>query len=352
MKNPLILGIETSCDETAVAIFCGKQELSTVVSSQVKIHNQYGGIVPEIASRNHTMDIAGVVEKAVEQANIELKDIDYIAVTCGAGLSGALLVGLSFAKSLAYGLQIGLIGVNHIQAHIDANYIEQHDLTPPFLAIVVSGGHTSIVRVDDYNQYEVVAQTLDDACGEAFDKVARVLGLGYPGGAVIEKFAKRGIPNLSFFKEETYTKKQDFISYSGLKTAAINFWHNYKQKNSINNDSVDENFINNFCASFLHNAIDMIIKPSLYYAKQFGYRTVVLAGGVAANQVLRQKLSTELATIKAKLCVPSIKYCTDNASMICIRAYHTITYDKTYKNNNSWFAMNANSGLKINENIN
>jgi len=336
-----ILGIETSCDETAASVYLGKNELSSTVFSQVAIHQKYGGVVPEVASRNHTMDLPIVVAQAVQKAGVQLRDIDIVAATYGAGLSGALLAGLSFAKGLAYGLGVRFVGINHIQAHIDAVYIE-NDIKPPFLAVVVSGGHTSIVRVDDYNSYVEIDHTLDDACGEAFDKVARVLGLPYPGGVEVERLAKCGADDIEFFKSETYTRQSGHISYSGLKTAAINYIHNIEQKGLMS-----QQLKCNICASFLRDAINIVVAPTLRAAKRYSYNTVVLAGGVAANAKLRQVLQDNLALVNAKLFVPSKKYCTDNASMLCMRAFNKLRDSNFDIDDRSWYGLNANSALTI-----
>ncbi|MCL2598347.1 MAG: tRNA (adenosine(37)-N6)-threonylcarbamoyltransferase complex transferase subunit TsaD [Firmicutes bacterium] len=369
-RQPIILGIETSCDETAASLFCGSVEAASVVSSQIHIHKKYGGVVPEVASRNHTMDLPIVVGEVVKKAwsgdkrqilesilckkhehktdakqgvlGFGLADIDFVAATYGAGLSGALLCGLSFGKALAYTLGVPFVPVNHIQAHIDANYIGS-DLKPPFLAVVVSGGHTSIVSVEDYNRYEEIVGTVDDACGEAFDKLARVLGLGYPGGKVVEERARMGTPCIQLFKNDPKQMKQ--ISFSGLKTAAINVVHNAQQKGvSL------ESLTNDLCASFLQEAVGMVVRPTLAIAKSRGCKTVVLAGGVSANLVLRQVLREELQKIGATLWAPPIQYCTDNASMICMRAYNRIVHGAYDGEHKAWLGVNANSALRIGEN--
>src|SRR5574344_2063805 len=266
MKDTLILGIETSCDETSVAVVKnGREILSNVISSQIPIHEKFGGVVPEIASRNHVEAISNVMKKAIKEANVELKDIDAIACTYGPGLVGALLVGVSYAKALSYSLDIPLIGVNHIEGHIDANYITHKELQPPFIALVISGGHTHLIKISDYTTFELLGKTRDDAVGEAFDKVARVIGLGYPGGPKVDKLAKEGQANIELPK--THIEGLDF-SFSGIKTAIINLHHKNPDINKAD-----------LCASFEKYVTDILLENSLKAAKELGTNKIALAGG-------------------------------------------------------------------------
>ncbi|MCL2848086.1 MAG: tRNA (adenosine(37)-N6)-threonylcarbamoyltransferase complex transferase subunit TsaD [Firmicutes bacterium] len=314
-----ILAIETSCDETAVSVVKdGRQILSNVIASQIDIHQKFGGVVPEVASRNHTLAINSCIEKAILDARVDITEIDAIAVTYGAGLLGALLVGISSAKALAYTLKIPLIKVNHIEAHICANFIEYKDLTPPFLAVVASGGHTNLYEVEDYNKYVPIGGTTDDALGEAFDKVARLLGLPYPGGPEIEKLAKTGQATIKFFKNPKASFNKDLsLSYSGLKTAVVNYINNARQRG-------EKLAVNDICASFTKQAVDMLVDTAIYAVKNRGIKNIALAGGVASNSYLREKLIHEAEKIGAKVFIPPSILCTDNASMIASRAYFSI----------------------------
>ena len=270
-KDIFILGIESSCDETSVAVVKnGREVVSNIISSQIDIHKRFGGVVPEIASRNHTMAIVNVLDEALKSANITLDDIDAIAVTYGAGLVGALLVGVSTAKALSYMLKKPLIKVNHIRAHIAANYLENSLLVPPFLCAVVSGGHTELVNIKDYVSYEILGSTQDDAAGEAFDKVARLLGLEYPGGPQIDRLAKTGNNNIEFFKHAKTISDGYSFSYSGLKTAAVNYIHNEKAKGNIIN-------VPDVCASFTYYAIEPIVEKAFTATLNLGYENIALA---------------------------------------------------------------------------
>ncbi len=325
-----ILSIETSCDETAAAIVeNGCKILSSIIYSQINDHRVFGGVVPEVASRKHIETISNVISEAINQANVSLSnDIDCIAVTSSPGLIGALLVGVNLAKGLAYGLQKPLISVNHILGHIAANYIDNKNLRPPFLCLVVSGGHTQIIEVLDYINFNVIATTRDDAVGEVFDKVARVLGLGYPGGIEIEKHSLDGDDSaysLPYPKVSGY----DF-SFSGLKTAVINLVH------KINNSTENLN-INNITASFQKIAIDILIDKFLFVAKHYDYKDLALAGGVAANKLLRYRLNKAAKSHGYNLHIPDIKWCGDNAAMIGIQAY----YEYIYNNNIAHLDLNA-----------
>lgn len=321
-KDILILGIESSCDETSISVVKnGREVLSMVTNTQIDIHKLYGGVVPEIASRNHVMNIDTVYFEALNQAGITIDDIDAIAVTYGAGLLGALIVGVNFAKALAYSTGKPLIAVNHIEGHIAANYIAHEKLEPPFACLIVSGGHTALVEMKSYVDRKLIGTTTDDAIGESFDKVARECGLEYPGGPNIQKQAKLGEVNMKFtgmWKE----KIKDFnFSYSGLKTAVINYIHNEKQRgNELN--------IPNICASFQDEAVSQVVSKSIYALKQFGYDKIVLAGGVSANELLRSKMDEEAEKIGAKVFYPPIKLCTDNAAMIASAGYYNYINNK------------------------
>ena len=310
-KDILILGIESSCDETAASVVKnGREILSNVVFSQIDIHKLYGGVVPEIASRNHIQVVDQVVKLALEQANLTLADIDAIAVTYGAGLVGALLVGVSFAKGLSQASGLPLIAVNHIEGHICANYITYPDLEPPYMCLLTSGGHTAVVRVEDYDKYTVLASTVDDDVGEAFDKVARVLKLPYPGGPHVDKLAKDGNPTYKF---HSVVISNGNFSYSGLKTAVINTVHNALQKG-------EEVSPADIACSFNHSAIDGLIDTLRLHTKQSGLDTVAVAGGVGANSYLRERMK-EFESDGIRVCLPQLNLCGDNAAMIASRGY-------------------------------
>lgn len=314
-KNERIitLAIETSCDETACAVLeNGRRVLSNEVYTQIDIHQTFGGVVPEIASRNHLEKIAEVVEKALKDAEVSYEDIDQVAVTYGPGLVGALLVGLSTAKSLAYALGVPLIPVNHIEGHIAANYIAHPDLKPPFACLIVSGGHTHLVDVKDYAMFEIIGRTRDDAAGEAFDKIARTLGLGYPGGPLIDKMAKQGNPLAIDFPKAMMDQDHLDFSFSGLKSAVLNYLNSCKMKNI---DIV----VPDVCASFQHAVVEVLKSKAEQALVKTGYKTLVLAGGVAANSSLR----ASLGHIKGiDLYFPPIQLCTDNAAMIGSAGYY------------------------------
>lgn len=309
-KDSVILGIETSCDETSVAVMCGSELLSNIISSQIEIHRRFGGVVPEIASRNHLKAILPVIDEALSAAGIALGDVDAVAVTYGAGLVGALLVGVSAAKALSYALGKPLYAVNHIEAHIAANYISSPKLEPPFLAVVASGGHSGVARVDGLNKFTMIASTTDDAIGEAFDKVARALGLPYPGGPEIDKLARSGSAEIDFIQ---HRKRCAQLSYSGLKTAVVNYLHNFEQRGER---PVPENV----CASFQKTAVDMLLDIAFDAAVQTGIKKLALAGGVAANSYLRKKLEQDGQKYGCETYYPPMSLCTDNAAMICARA--------------------------------
>ncbi|MBR0157404.1 MAG: tRNA (adenosine(37)-N6)-threonylcarbamoyltransferase complex transferase subunit TsaD [Clostridia bacterium] len=318
-KNALILGIESSCDETAAAVLRGGREvLSMAVHTQIPIHRLYGGVVPEIASRSHTERITAVVEEALEKAEVGLSDIGSIAVTCAPGLIGALLVGVSFAKGLALAKELPLIGVNHIEGHIAANYLTYSDLEPPFMCLVASGGHSHIVLVKDYDEFELIGRTRDDAAGEAFDKVARALGLPYPGGPEVEKLAESG--NAKAYPLHTPFNSDysvyDF-SFSGIKTAVVNLMHNSQQKGEEPNRA-------DIAASFQHSVVETLTMKSVQAALDRGMGTLALAGGVSANQALRQRLQKECDKRGIRFCRPDMRFCTDNAAMIACQGYYRL----------------------------
>ena len=312
----LILAIETSCDETAAAVLSGREVLSNIISSQIDIHRRFGGVVPEVASRNHTMAISSVVKEALLEAGKTFKDISAIAVTYGAGLLGALLIGVSYAKALAYSLDIPLIAVNHITGHIAANYIAHKDLEPPFICLLVSGGHTALIDVKGYNQFELIGTTQDDAVGEAFDKVARLLGLKYPGGPEIDKLAKEGKAIIEFPIAYKGAEHLNF-SYSGLKTSVMNYINNSKARGEeINRADV--------AASFQKTAIEILMKNTLEATKRYNNKKIVIAGGVGANSELRSQMDKLAKTNKLKVYYPPLKLCTDNAAMIACQAYYMV----------------------------
>lgn len=331
MKDVYILGIESSCDETAAAVVKnGREVLSNIISSQVPIHEKFGGVVPEIASRNHVEAISNVTKKALKEANMDLKQIDGIACTYGPGLVGALLVGVSYAKALSYASKIPLIGTNHIEGHIAANYITHKDLKPPFLALIVSGGHTHLVHIKDYKEFEILGKTRDDAIGEAFDKVARVIGLGYPGGPKIDKLAKDGEANIHL--PGTYFENLDF-SFSGIKTAVINLHHKNPDVNKAD-----------LAASFEKAVTDVLITNALKAAESLNLNTIALAGGVSANSYIRERFLELEKTHNMKIYYPEPVLCTDNAAMIASAGYYNYINGIT-----SNLELNAVPNLKIKE---
>lgn len=312
-----ILSIESSCDETSVAVVeNGRNVLSNIISSQIDIHTRFGGVVPEVASRNHILSINPLIDKALKDAGVTLDDIDAIAVTQGAGLVGALLVGVTAAKALAYATKKPLIAVNHIKGHVAANFVEHKDLQPPFACLIVSGGHTAIVKVDSYTTFKLIGSTQDDAIGEAFDKVARVVGLGYPGGPKIDKVSKDVVPNIKFLKHDALKNSFD-VSYSGLKTAVINYVHTLKQAGK----EID---VPQICASFQAEAVDMVVKKAVRAAKENGLSTICLAGGVASNSCLRNRLKEDGKKMGIDVKFPSPILCTDNAAMIGALGYYNL----------------------------
>lgn len=333
-----ILGIESSCDETAAAVVeDGRIVLSNAISTQIPIHTLYGGVVPEIASRKHIERITQVVEQGLSDAGCTLDDIDAIGVTYGPGLVGPLLVGTSFAKALAYGRDLPLIGVHHIEGHISANYIEHPDLEPPFLCLVVSGGHTHLVRVMDYGQYEILGQTVDDAAGEAFDKVARAIDLGYPGGPKIEKKALEGNPDAIAFPRAKVDEHPYDFSFSGLKSAVLNYLNGLQMKGEPVNEA-------DVAASFQKAVVSALVDHAMMALDEFGGDKFAIAGGVASNGAFRQAMKDACEKRGVQFLCPSPILCTDNGAMIGAAAY----YDYMKGRRDSW-DLNATPNLKLGE---
>ena len=313
-ENAVILAIESSCDETCAAVIRGGREiLSSKIMSSATEHVRFGGVVPEIASRAHTSAVSLVVKEAIEASRLTLKDIDAVAVTYGAGLLGALLVGISYAKTLAYCLNVPLIAVSHIRGHLAAAYLSDKTLKPPFVSLLASGGHTAVIVVKDYDEFKILGSTLDDAVGEAFDKVARVLGLNYPGGPNVERLAREGQNNIKLPKMLKGEGGYNF-SYSGLKTAVINYAHGKEQKG-------EELPRADLAASFQSAALDILVEKAIQAAKEYDLKTVTVGGGVAANGYLREKLAKECEKNGLKLVLPEKILCTDNAAMIGAEGY-------------------------------
>ncbi len=316
-QDLIILAIESSCDETAVSVVKnGREVLSNIIASQIEIHRRFGGVVPEIASRNHLLAISNLYEEALKQAGISAEEIDAIAVTYGAGLMGALLVGVNFAKGLSYALGKPLIAVNHVHGHIASNYITYKDLKPPFLCLMVSGGHTAILKVSDYHKFKMLGSTVDDAVGEAFDKVARVLSLPYPGGPEIDKLAKLGKNNIKFTVSNALKNTLNF-SFSGIKTSVINYVHKMEQKK-------EKIIPEDVARSFEESVTDELVEKTIRAMKLSKSKKVVVAGGVGANSMLQEKLRKKAKEIGGEAFFPELKYCTDNAAMIGSAAYYYI----------------------------
>lgn len=334
-KRNLTLAIETSCDETAVAILeNGRTVLANNIYTQIEIHKKFGGVVPEVASRNHLDQISSVIDLALEEAKISLAEVDQVAVTYGPGLVGALLVGLSTAKALSYAMDVPLIPVNHIEGHIAANYIAFPELEPPFLCLIVSGGHTHLVEVKDYTTFHIIGRTRDDAAGEAFDKVARTLGLGYPGGPVVDRLAKLGNPEAIPFPMAMMAEDHLDFSFSGLKSAVLNYLNSAKMKG-------ETVCVEDVCASFQAAVVGALKGKTVRALKKLGYDKLVLAGGVAANSGLRDALA-DLRGVK--LYYPPLSLCTDNAAMIgCAGYYRFLSGVRGH------LEVNANPNLKIGE---
>lgn len=336
----LILAIESSCDETAASVVLnGRTVLSNVISSQIALHTLYGGVVPEIASRKHMEQINQVIELALQEADVTLDDITAIGVTYGPGLVGALLVGVAEAKAIAFAKHKPLVGVHHIEGHISANYIEHPELKPPFAALVVSGGHTHLVIVKDYGEYEIIGRTRDDAAGEAFDKVARAVGLGYPGGPKVDKLAKEGNPDAIAFPRAHVDGSEYDFSFSGIKSAVLNYINSCEMKGEEINRA-------DLVASFQKAVVDALVSRAMHAVKEYNMDTLAIAGGVASNSALRAALQKECDKTGVKFYSPSPIFCTDNAAMIGAAAYYE------YKKGvcHGW-DLNAVPNLKLGERI-
>ncbi len=337
-KDVLILAIESSCDETAASVVKnGREVLSNVISSQIALHTLYGGVVPEIASRKHIEKINQVIEEALGEAGVTLSDITAIAVTYGPGLVGALLVGVSAAKAISFATGIPLIGVHHIEGHISANFIENKELEPPFICLVASGGHSHLVVVKGYGEYEIVGRTRDDAAGEAFDKVARAIGLGYPGGPKIDKLAKEGNPDAIHFPRAKVGENEYDFSFSGLKSAVLNYLNGCQMKG-------EEVCKADVAASFQKAVIEVLVEHSLHAVKEFGCDKFAIAGGVASNSSLRAAFEASCSRQGVTFYHPSPVYCTDNAAMIGVAGYY-----EYIKGVRSGYDLNAVPNLKLGE---
>lgn len=337
-EDILILAIESSCDETAASVVKnGRGVLSNIISSQIELHTLYGGVVPEIASRKHIEKINQVIEEALVGAGVTLEDITAIAVTYGPGLVGALLVGVSAAKAISFAAQKPLVGVHHIEGHISANYIENQELEPPFVCLVVSGGHTHLVVVKDYGEYDIVGCTRDDAAGEAFDKVARAIGLGYPGGPKIDRLSKEGNPQAIHFPRAKVAQSEFDFSFSGLKSAVLNYLNSCKMKG-------EEIKRADVAASFQKAVIDVLVEHSMEAVKRLGCSKFAIAGGVASNSSLRSAFEEVCAREKIAFYHPAPIYCTDNAAMIGTAGYYEFIRGVRHG-----FDLNAIPGLKLGE---
>ena len=336
MEDVVILGIESSCDETAAAVVVnGRDVRSNVIYSQVPLHTLYGGVVPEIASRKHIEKINQVIRKALLDAEMTWEDITAIAVTYGPGLVGPLLVGVGAAKAISYAKNIPLVGVHHIEGHISANYIENKDLEPPFMCLVASGGHSHIVKCTDYGKYEIIGRTRDDAAGEAFDKVARAIGLGYPGGPKVDKLAKEGNPDAIEFPKSHFADAPYDFSFSGIKSAVLNYLNSCDMKGiEVNKADV--------AASFQKAVIEVLTENAVKAAKDFDCERLALAGGVAANSSLREHMRSEAEKAGLKFYNPSLIFCTDNAAMIGVAGYYD--YMRGIRDD---YSLNAVPNLKI-----
>lgn len=337
-EDVLILAIESSCDETAASVVKnGREVLSNVISSQIALHTLYGGVVPEIASRKHIEKINQVIESALAEADVTLEEITAIAVTYGPGLVGALLVGVAEAKALAYAAKKPLVGVHHIEGHVSANFIENPDLEPPFVCLIVSGGHTNLVIVKDYGEFEIIGHTRDDAAGEAFDKVARAVGLGYPGGPKVDKAAREGNPHaIEFPRAKVGDNPYDF-SFSGLKSAVLNYINHAKMTG-------EEICVPDLAASFQNAVVESLVSRAIMAAKEYGYDKLAIAGGVASNSALREGMKAACEKEGIRFYHPSPIYCTDNAAMIGAAAYYE--YQKGAR---SGWDLNAVPNLKLGE---
>jgi N6-L-threonylcarbamoyladenine synthase len=336
MKDIITLAIESSCDETSAAILKnGREVISNIVATQIDLHKKFGGVVPEVASRKHVENIDAVIQSALDEANMTFNDIDIIGVTHGPGLVGALLVGLSTAKALSFALDKPLVGVNHIEGHISANFIQDKELKPPFICLIVSGGHTHLAEVKDYGKYEILGRSRDDAAGEAFDKIARAMKLGYPGGPIIDRLSKVGnkdsikFPRI-YLEDDSY----DF-SFSGLKSSVLNYLNAKKMKN-------EDIIVEDVAASFQQSVVEVLTNKAIKAAKEKGYDKIVLAGGVAANSGLREMLVNECKKHNIDVKYPSLDLCTDNAAMIGCAAYYDYINGKVDD-----LSLNAVPNLKL-----
>ena len=337
-EDVLILAIESSCDETAASVVKnGRTVLSNVISSQIATHTVYGGVVPEIASREHIKAINYVIERALSEANVTLEDITAIGVTYGPGLVGALLVGVAEAKAIAYAAHKPLIGVHHIEGHVSANFIENPDLEPPFVCLIVSGGHTHLVIVKGYGEFEIIGRTRDDAAGEAFDKVARAVGLGYPGGPKVDKAAKEGNSHAMEFPRAKVADSPYDFSFSGLKSAVLNYINHAKMTG-------EEIYVPDLVASFQNAVVDVLVSRAITAAKEYGYKKLAIAGGVASNSALRAAMKEACDKNGITFYHPSPIFCTDNAAMIGVAAYY-----EYLKGNRSGWDLNAVPNLKLGE---
>ena len=337
-ENVTILAIESSCDETAAAVIRnGREVLSNVISSQIELHKLYGGVVPEIASRKHIEKINQVIESALEEAGMTLEEMDAIGVTYGPGLVGALLVGVAEAKAIAYAAKKPLVGVHHIEGHISANYIENLELEPPFMSLVVSGGHSHLVVVKDYGEYEIIGRTRDDAAGEAFDKVARAIGLGYPGGPKIDRISKEGNPEAIKFPRAKVGENVYDFSFSGLKSAVLNYLNGAQMKG-------EEVNVPDVAASFQKAVTDVLVEHAIHGAKEYHFKKLAIAGGVASNSGLRAAMQTACDKAGIAFYHPSPIYCTDNAAMIGVAGY----YEYIKGARHGW-DLNAVPNLKLGE---
>lgn len=338
MEDILILAIESSCDETAASVVKnGREILSNVISSQIELHKLYGGVVPEIASRKHIEKINQVIEQALADAGVTLDDLDAIGVTYGPGLVGALLVGVAEAKAIAYAKKLPLVGVHHIEGHVSANYIEHPDLEPPFLCLIVSGGHTHLVIVKDYGEFEILGRTRDDAAGEAFDKVARAIGLGYPGGPKIDKLSKEGNGDAIVFPRAKIEGSPYDFSFSGVKSAVLNYLNHAKMTGEEVNRA-------DLAASFQKAVVDVLVEHAMQAAEDYNIRKIAIAGGVASNQGLRSAMEKACAEKGYDFYRPSPIFCTDNAAMIGVAAY----YEYKKGTRHGW-DLNAVPNLRLGE---
>lgn len=339
-KDTLILAIESSCDETAASVVKnGREILSNIISSQIALHTLYGGVVPEIASRKHIEKINQVIEEALKRAQVTLEDIDAVGVTYGPGLVGALLVGVAEAKAIAYAAKKPLVGVHHIEGHIAANYIEHPDLEPPFLCLVVSGGHTHLVHVEDYGKFKIIGRTRDDAAGEAFDKVARAIGLGYPGGPKIDKVSREGNPEAIVFPRAHIEEAPYDFSFSGVKSAVLNYINGCKMKGEEYSQA-------DIAASFQKAVTDVLVGNAMHAVEEYGDRKFAIAGGVASNSALRAAMAEACKEKGVEFYYPSPIYCTDNAAMIGVAAY----YEFMNGTRHGW-DLNAVPNLKLGERV-